>query len=190
MAPRAAAPKAAATKAAASKATKPRNETKFKKKPAAAKQKPIDFKSQATVDYPYHTWNNKGRKCMALLERKKPSEMTAYETFLLRKHFPDQRKEFSQQEQRKERADKISIAAAKEERTHNVAQERTEKRKERRRKERSRIGMASPQTEAVEPEDEVYERRGATVRVIYLSQFQNCRRVKLLCNSDTRMILG
>jgi len=165
MAPRAAAPKAAATKAAASKATKPRNETKFKKKPAsAAKPKPIDFKSQASTDYPYHAWNSQGRTLMDQLQRKRKCDISAYENFLLQKWFPEQRKKFSKEEQRNRRADKIGTAAANEIRKEDLAESRAEKRKQQRKSERARLGLASSSSQT--REDEVYERRAATVRVV------------------------
>jgi len=164
MPPRAAAPKASAPKATASKATKGKNEAKIKKKPAsAAKPKPIDFKSQASTDYPYHAWNSQGRTLMDQLQRKRKCDISAYENFLLQKWFPEQRKKFSKEEQRNRRADKISIAAANEIRK-DLAQSRAEKRKQLRKSERARLGLASSSSQT--REDEVYERRGATVRVV------------------------
>jgi len=123
---------------------------------AESKMIVVDFKTAASTDYPYQKWDSEGRKKLGILERMhqhKSTKLSEYHLFLMQKWLPEQRKRFEKEQRLAEKgrvaADRARAAAA--------------KRKERRAEERAKVGMAPAMAS-----DEVYERRGATVRVIYM----------------------
>jgi len=123
---------------------------------AESKETVVNFKKTASTDYPYQKWDSEGRTKLGILEKMhqhKSTKLSEYHLFLMQKWLPEQRKRFEKEQRlaEKERvaADRARAAAA--------------KRKERRAEERQKLGMAPAMAS-----DEVYERRGATVRVIYM----------------------
>ena len=124
----------------------------------------VDWKSQASTDYPLNAWDTAGRKQLDKLNQRyqqKSSNLTKYELFLMQTWLPDQRKKYEQQQRKAEREDKVGVQADK-----KSAKGAAEKRKQRRADDRAKQGMAPAMHS--EDEDEVYERRGATVRFVFL----------------------
>lgn len=162
--PKVSAAKQGKAKPAASAASKTVRQ-KFDKKSgksgkSVSKVTVVDWKSQASTDYPFNTWDSAGRKQLDKLNQRyqqKASNLTKYELFLMQTWLPEQRKKFEQQQRRAVRVDKVGLQADK---------EFAKKRKQRRATDRLKQGM-TPEMRS-EDEDDVYQRRGATVRFVFL----------------------
>lgn len=126
------------------------------------------FVKRALKDYPDNNWDKTGRDNYSALQKIHTSKtkLSDYHLFLLTKWFPDQRKRAAAKGRKDQRSGAIGDAAEKEiaaERARN----RVMKRKEQRREDLRRSGLAGGHDSSGDS-DEVYERRGAMVDVFNL----------------------
>lgn len=132
------------------------------------------FVKRARKDYPDNNWDKTGRDNYSALQKihtsKNPrTKLSDYHLFLLTKWFPDQRKRVAAKERKDQRSGAIGDAAEKEIAAER-ARSRVMKRKEQRREDFRRNGLAGGH-DSCGDSDEVYERRGAMVDVFNLLHY-------------------